>query len=88
MDFHYRVCPTLFLDSYFVGDEVLLVMGRGGRAGGHLQAGVLRYFFSLPPNPLAGLPSECHLFKSCLQREFNFDLFSEGPNVSTSSFES
>lgn len=31
MDFHYRVCPTLFLDSYFVGNEVLGAVGGGGR---------------------------------------------------------
>ena len=37
MDFHYRVCPTLFLDSYFVGNEVLWLRVGAGGEGDNLQ---------------------------------------------------
>lgn len=55
MDFHYRVCPTLFLGSYFVGNKVLLVTGRGGE--GREGQGTRLLF---PANLLAELLSEQH----------------------------
>lgn len=81
MDFHYPVCPTLSLDSYFVGNEVLLVTG-GGRwwapSGGSLE----RFPLSLPLTPwLFHPPSAICLshVQPCHQQEFSSDLFSEGP---------
>lgn len=59
MDFHYRVGPTLFLDSYFVVNGVLLATGwgwweEGGQGGTFRQEG---YDISpLPPGCATLLP--------------------------------
>ena len=60
MDFHYRVWPTLFLDSYFVGNEVLwLRVGMGGE-GGTAPSGSPEIFpLSLLSNPVAVFSSLC-----------------------------
>ena len=84
MDFHYRVCPTLFLDSYFVVNGVLLVRGRGwweeggqgGTFGQQSYDSCSLFHLAVPPS----YHRVSKLGQHCPQRESTSDLSHKGPS--------